>query len=469
MTTSIIETLSTLDLFVFFLVLFITIGVIYGGHRKRKAETPNNQRKSSLEVLLDGRRLTLPLFIATLVSTWYGGIFGVTQMAYEYGIYNFITQGVFWYVSYLILAFFMAHKLRSSSAQTLPELAGQLFGPKSAKVASVFNLLNVLPIAYAMSIGLLIDTIFGIGIVPATLSGTGVVILYSMLGGFRAIVLSDLVQFFVMVSSVVMVFVLSITTYGGLGFLQANLPEAHFSITGGHSVATLLVWGFIALSTLVDPNFYQRVFAASSAATAKKGIIISTLIWCLFDICTTGGAMYAAATLKGADSAQAYLIYAMELLPHGLRGFFLAGILATILSTLDSYLFIASTTVVYDLLKKKQSLLLSHHISTAVIGLTAAFASFYFSGGIKDVWKTLGSYSAGCLLLPMVIGLLTPIKIKDHQFVAAAVTGAIAITIWRWLPREGLLANIDDLYLGISSTGLIILASWYSNRRTSPQ
>ena len=47
MTTSIIETLSTLDLFVFFLVLFITIGVIYGGHRKRKAETPGTNKEGN--------------------------------------------------------------------------------------------------------------------------------------------------------------------------------------------------------------------------------------------------------------------------------------------------------------------------------------------------------------------------------------------------------------------------------------
>ena len=50
-----------------------------------------------------GRKLTLPLFIATLVATWYGGIFGVAQIAFENGIYNFVTQGFFWYISRVLI------------------------------------------------------------------------------------------------------------------------------------------------------------------------------------------------------------------------------------------------------------------------------------------------------------------------------------------------------------------------------
>ena len=456
------DALTLLDYLVFFAVLGLTIAVIAWGHYRRSQST--DSAGSAVEVLLDGRRLTLPLFVATMVATWYGGIFGVTQMAYKYGIYNFVSQGVFWYISYLIIAFFLAHKLRGSSAKTLPEMAGQLFGPKSEKIAAVFNILNVVPIAYATSIGLLIDSIFSIGIVPSTLMGTGVVIVYSMLGGFRAIVLSDMVQFFVMVSSVVMVFALSIRTYGGWEFLQDKLPETHFSLTGGHSVATLMVWGLIALSTLVDPNFYQRIFAAKSIKTARRGILISTVIWCICDICVTGGAMYAAATLKGADSATAYLDYALSILPSGLRGFFLAGILATILSTLDSYLFLASSSFVYDLLKKKDGLLWGHHLCTIAIGLMAAGLSFVFEGNIKEIWKTFGSYSAGCLLLPMLVALFTPYKIKDRQFVMASLSGAVAITVWRWMPRSGFWANIDDLYIGVLCTGFVVLASLLMNR-----
>ena len=91
-----------------------------------------------------GRQLTLPLFVATLVATWYGGIFGVTQIAFEKGIYNFITQGVFWYFTYIIFALFMVTKIRKFHAVTLPEMMGRLFGPKSEKLSAIFNFFNTL-------------------------------------------------------------------------------------------------------------------------------------------------------------------------------------------------------------------------------------------------------------------------------------------------------------------------------------
>jgi SSS family solute:Na+ symporter len=453
MNDSITNFLSPLDYVIFFLVLAVTYATVIFG--RRFLETKDSD--SPLSVLLAGRRLTLPFFIATLVATWYGGIFGVTQIAYEKGIYNFITQGVFWYITYIIFAFFLATKLRNSDSLSLPELAGNLFGRKSRFVVSIFNIFNVIPVAYSLSIGIFIDSIFQLGIAQSTFIGTAVVVIYSLFGGFKAIILSDLVQFFVMVVSVILVVLFSISTFGGSDYLVQNLPETHFDPTGGQSFLTMLVWGIIALSTLVDPNFYQRIFAADSPKTAKKGILIATCIGLVFDICTTAGAMYAAAHLKNIDSSQAYLYYSLTVLPDGFKGFFLAGILATILSTLDSYLFIASTTVIYDIMKKKTKMLVAHHITTVFIGVFSSVLALMFTGGIKDIWKTLGSYSAGCILLPICLALFTKSRLTDIQFVLSSVVSAILITIWRFTEKSGYWQNIDDLYLGLFGSLVMII------------
>jgi SSS family solute:Na+ symporter len=252
---------------------------------------------------------------------------------------------------------------------------------------------------------------------------------------------------------VLLILVLSYTNFGGLSFLQENLPANHFSPTGGYPISTTLVWGFIALSTLVDPNFYQRCFAAKSPGVAKKGILISTFIWFCFDICTTFGAMYARAVIPEAESQNAYLTYALQILPPGVRGFVLAGILATILSTLDSYLFLAGTTVSYDLVPKKhRGKPILHHIGVASVGIIAVIMALVFDGNIKTVWKTLGSYSAACLLLPVLYGYAFPGKIKDKQFVFACLFGVIGTTYWRNATHTGFWANIDELYAGILCT-----------------
>jgi len=459
MNSQIISQITTLDWIVFFLVLLSTFAAIIYGQFKKSKTSDSDEEDGLLDILLMGRKLTLPLFIATLVATWYGGIFGVTQIAYDYGVYNFLTQGVFWYFTYIFFAFFMVNRISKYQAVTLPDLMGKMFGPRAEKVSAIFNFFNVVPIAYAISLGLFLQALFGGNLTVMVFLGTLIVMAYSLTGGLRAVVFSDIVQFFVMCAGVVLVLFFAMGKYGGIGFLKANLPQAHFSPLGGNSIATTLVWGFIALSTLVDPNFYQRCFAAKSPKVAKKGILISTFVWFLFDICTTGGALYARAVMPGLPSDKAYLIFSTSILPSGLRGFVLAGFLATILSTLDSYLFIAGTTLSYDILPKKfRTKKMAHYCAVIFSGLLAAVLSTAFSGDIKAVWKTLGSYSASCLLFPVILGHLFPGKISDKQFVFTCSIGVVFTTIWRFLPEEGIVAAIDDLYIGIIATfcGLIL-------------
>ena len=159
-----------------------------------------------------------------------------------------------------------------------------MFGPKSRKVAAIFNFFNVVPIAYIISLGLFIKTFTGWSLEASMVSGLAVVLSYSLWGGLRSVVISDMVQFFVMVTSVFLVILFSYSQFGGLSFLKEQLSPKYFTITSDENYWQLFAWGFIALSTLVDPNFYQRCFAAKKPQVAKKGILISTLVLSLIHI-----------------------------------------------------------------------------------------------------------------------------------------------------------------------------------------
>ncbi|MCY4644955.1 MAG: sodium:solute symporter family protein [Bacteriovoracales bacterium] len=454
--------LTDLDWIVFSGILLLTLLSIAYGHLVKKPRPSGDGEEGFLELLLMGRRLTLPMFVATLVATWYGGIFGVTAIAFEQGLYNFITQGVFWYLTYILFALWLVDKVRARKAATLADLVGEMFGPSSRKLAALFNFLNVVPVTYAIALGIFLQMIFHhLSFPKAMILGTGFVAAYSMYGGLRSVVYSDLIQFFVMCSAVFLVALLSVSTFGGLDYLRSHLPPLHFSFTGGESLGSVLAWGLIALSTLVDPNFYQRSLAASSSRVAKRGIFISTLIWLLFDLSTTFGAMYAKASIPNAQPDRAYLIYALQILPDGLRGFFLAGLLATILSTMDSYFFIAGSSLTYDLVPKRwrrPSLYPVGIVGTAVL---ACGLGLLFDGHIKNVWKTLGSYSASCLLLPVVVGHLFPGRLSDRAFFLSCTLGILGTTWWRLFPLEGPWQNLDELYVGSLFTLFGIAASFF--------
>lgn len=261
-----------------------------------------------------------------------------------------------------------------------------------------------------------------------TTIGVVLVTLWSLWGGFRAVVFSDIVQFFFMILAVVLVVIFSWIHMGSPIELFQKLPLTHLDWTGGESIGILCVWGFIALSTLVDPNFYQRVLAADSEKTAKRGIIISTFIWFIFDCCTTLGALYARVALPQANPQDAYLQYSIQLVPNGIRGLILAGVLAIILSTLDSYLFNAATCVSYDFFKLKERFKIwHHHVALIFVSTISILFSLYFEGNVIEVWKTLGSFSAACLLFPILVAQWRPGIISERNFCWAYHLAVLAL------------------------------------------
>jgi SSS family solute:Na+ symporter len=454
-----IDFLGTNDWIVFFGVLFLTLlSVLWGQQLKKKLSS--SDQLSTVELLLMGRKLTLPFFVATLVATWYGGIFGVTALTFEKGIYNLLTQGIFWYGSYLIFAFFLIKKIRSQDIMTIPELSGKLFGKKAEKLTAALNFLNLLPLAYTISLGIFLKSLFGGSLFFNTVIGVSLVTAWSLWGGFRAVVFSDIVQFFFMLLSVILVVIFSWGQLCSPFELITKLPPTHLDWTGGESIMTLMVWGFIALSTLVDPNFYQRVLAADSEKTAKRGILLSTLVWFLFDCCTTLGALYARAYLPEANSQDAYLLFSIQLVPEGVRGLILAGILAIILSTLDSYLFNAATCLSYDLFSvKKKFRLWHHHVALVIVSIFSVFFGLQFKGNVVDVWKTLGSFSAACLLFPLLIAQWKPGVISEKNFTLAVTTGCLGIVSWKFFNKFYSLPSVDEFYIGLLLTTVPLFPS----------
>ena len=454
-----LQYITPVDWIVFFLVLAATLAsVLYG--QSLKSKLSETEKNSPVELLLMGRKLTLPIFVATLVATWYGGIFGVTALTFEKGIYNFLTQGVFWYLSYLIFAFFLVKKIRQQNAMTIAGLAGNLFGPKAEKLTASLNFLNLLPLAYTISLGLFLQALFGGSLFLNTAIGVALVTAWSLWGGFRAVVFSDLVQFFFMICGVVLVVVFAWAKMGSPLTLIDKLPATHFEWTGGETIGATLVWGFIALSTLVDPNFYQRCLAAETDKVAKRGILISTVIWFLFDCCTTLGALYARAALPDANPQNAYLQFSMQLVPAGVRGLILAGILATILSTLDSYLFNAATCLSYDFIKLKERFKIwHHHIALIFVAVLSIFLGVLFEGNVVEVWKTLGSFSAACLLFPILVAQWRPGVITERNFCWAVSLGCFGIVSWRFVDYLYPIVSVDEFYIGLLLTTIPLLPS----------
>ena len=362
------------------------------------------------DYFLAGRRLTLPIFVATLVSTWYGGTLGVVELSFNYGIVNWLTQGFFWYLSYLFFAFFLAKKIRKSNLYTVPDQLDRFYGKKTRFLGAIFNFLMVTPAPYILSLGVIFGLMFGWPIWVGVLLGALVTLFYTFRGGFMGVVVTDIIQFVLMFVGIGLIIPFAIMKFGGLAFLQANLPEAHVHLTGEWTTQMILVWGFIAFWTLVDPGFYQRCYAAKDSSIPKKGILISILFWLVFDIFTTTIGMYARAAMPELDPMTALPVFASTVLPTVFVGLFFTGLIASIMSTIDSFTLLGAMNLSHDIYHKtfRPEMTEERVIKATKIGVvvTIVFSLIIalFADSIIGIWYSIGTVGISALLVPILAG-----------------------------------------------------------------
>ncbi len=419
------SSLSFYDFLVFVCVfIFTLLAVAYGRRRLHQSRTTEDK----VELLLMGRKITLPLFIASLVASWYGEISGATAFTFENGMFSFLTQSLVWYVAYLIFALVLINKIPKNNASTFPELVGNHLGPRAHRVTAVLTILSMLPIASVLSIGIFLHFLTGWSVFASSAIGLFCIFSYSMSGGLRSVIFADVIQFIAMVTAVILVAIFSMIHFGSPSLLPSLLPANHMNLMGGKPFSEVFIWSFIAMSTLVDPLFYQRALAAQDDAQAKKGILGATVIWFIFDCAAITGALYARAYMPNLNSNESYLRFAMEVLPTGLKGFLLAGVFSAIVSSLDSHLFSASSMFSFDLLKKEKFDKRRLQFSMLGVGVLALFITPFFDN-IANVWKVMGSLSSSCLLFPWLLMMVFPKYKSESRFLSSVGLGILMMML----------------------------------------
>ncbi len=458
---------------------YFVLILIVGFFAKRKIHNLN-------DYFLAGRRLTLPIFVATLVSTWYGGLLGVGELSYNYGAVNWLTQGFFWYIIYLFFALFLANQIRKSNLTTIPDQLERFYNDKKTRfLGAIFNFLMVTPASYLLSIGFIFTLLFDWPLWIGILFGTLIMIFYTLRSGFVGVVYTDFIQFVLMMVGVALIIPFSIQTYGGWDFLTTNLPSLHLNITGGWTTQMILVWGFLAFWTLVDPGFYQRCYAAKDETIPRKGILISIGFWLLFDICTTFTGLYARAAAEAgllsiSSPTTAYLDIAVSVLPIGILGIFLTGLIATVMSTIDSFTFLGAMNISHDIYKHvlkpeatdKQVMNMTK-IGVVITALFAGILALYFDS-VVAMWYTIGTIGISALIVPVLGGFFYPGKKSSTAALTSIIVGAavslswmiygyVNLDVWGW-PQYPL--SIEPLYPGmLLSFAVYVLISVVANSK----
>lgn len=450
----------------------------------------NASKNSSDEnFLYASRKLTLPAFVMTLVATWYGLILGVGEMIYFYGLATWIVNGFLWYGIYYLYGKFLAPKIQENNTSTIAGLFGKNFGKTSGIIAGIITSIMASPAAYILSLVAVIEfflqsenitKIFDINahlfliILVSVFSG-----LYIFFQGFKAIIRTDILQFFLIFFGFISLLIFSIFEFGGINFLleNKNIPEAsHLSLPGSMGWQMMFVWGLLAMWTFVDPNFYQRCFSAGSKKIAQKGIYIAIGFWFLFDALTLATGMYALGAFPLADPKMGYLVLADFVLPIGFKGIFFAALLAIIMSTIDSFLFVSSTIFAKDFFSKifpKKSLKTLTKWGILCSVLLSIFLASMFESIILIIYS-VGTIGVALLLPPLVMVFFAKTKISEDQLLFSLGLSFLVLLIWflhGWTHLDAYnfpqyFMGIEPMYPGILlNSGLIFFFSLWEKTR----
>lgn len=358
------------------------------------------------------------------------------------------------FLNYLIVA----PRLRTytevaNDSITLPDFFENRFNDKSHMLRIVSSIVIVVFFTLYTSSGIvaggkLFESSFGLNYEAGLYVTAGVVVAYTLFGGFLAVSLTDFVQGCIMFIALVLVPAVAINEVGGISEVQASVNSINpellniFSGVSLISIISAMAWG---LGYFGQPHIIVRFMAIRSVKdmpTARR-IGMSWMIVAIIGAMATGfaGIAYVAKTgIKLDDAETIFILLSQILFSPLIAGFLLAAILAAIMSTISSQLLVTSSSLTEDFYKTflhkeatdKQQVLVGR-ISVFLVALVAIYLAYDRDSTIltlvSNAWAGFGAAFG-----PVVIGSLYWKKMTRNGALAGMITGAATVLFWIYLP-----------------------------------
>ena len=475
---------------VVYLLGMLWIGVVY-----------SKKNESVDDFYLGGRKLgpfvTAMSAEASDMSSWL--LMGLPGVAYLTGLaeasWTAIGLAIGTYLNWLIVARRIRRYSHRLDAITVPQFFSKRWGDDRnllSAIAAVVIIVFFIPyLASGFSAcGKLFGSLFGVNYVAAMLISAAVIVIYTVMGGFLAASFTDLVQSIIMTVALVVVLGFGVTQAGGMDAVLDNaksmagylsLANIYDPATGGSNpyslltICSLLAWG---LGYFGMPHILLRFMAIEeekklklSRRVATSWVVISMAVAVFIGV--VGNAMTRAGALESlADSETIIVRIATLISQYGvfaalLAGIILAGILAATMSTADSQLLAASSSVSQNLGAEFLGLNLSGKKGVTVARTTmviiSLIAAFLARAPDSSVFRVVSFAWAGfgAAFGPTVLFALFWKRSNKYGALAGMVVGGIMVFVWKYLiaPMGGAWAIYELLPAFLCASVAIVVVS----------
>ncbi|MDX1462297.1 MAG: sodium/proline symporter [Marinirhabdus sp.] len=367
--------------------------------------------------------------------------------------------------------FFMAKKFKRRTDRyhsiTVPDYLESHFNTKTHRLRIIAaSVLSIFVIIYVSSqldaTGIAFESLMDIDYYWGILIGFVIVLVYIFIGGFVAVVWSDLFQGLLMFAGLVLlpIVVFFSMDYSG-GFLDGlqTIDPALVNIWGGNediwmNVFTILGFSMIGLGFLGSPQVYVRFMSVKSEAEIDKGKWVAIFFTLLTDAAAVTIGILARLlftengqdpeTVFGVGAADVLNVMTEEFLPLILVAIFVAIVLSAIMSTIDSLLVIASSAIVRDFyqkifrpeLKDTELTRISRWVTLAmaIIALVIAVVMAMVSPDRQVFWVIIFGWSGiAAAFCPVIILSLFWKGYTENGAIASMVTGFLCVPLFKFV------------------------------------
>lgn len=470
--------MSTLD---YIVILVFTIGVLVAG--MSFAKSGKNMKTffaggGAVPWWINGLSLFMSFFSAGTFVAW-------GSLAYMHGVVSISIQWTMC-LSGFVIAAFIAARWRKTGVLTGAQFIGARLGSGVQKVYTyLFMAISVFTSgAFLYPVAKIVEGATGFPFEYVVIFLALVIVLYTATGGLWAVIVTDVLQFVILATAVLIIVPLAFDKVGGLsGFLEST-PEDFFALTTDE-ITPLFYIGFGIYNLCYIAGNWAYAQRYTSVKTPKDARKVALLFGCLYTISPVIWMLppmiyriyNPSLDLAAGEANHAYMYMSKAVLPAGLLGLMVGAMVFATASSVNTTINIVSgvfTNDIYKNLKKKagdRELILVARISTAAFGVFAMVIALSVDrmGGILSVIWAVGAVTGGAMFIPMLWVLFS----KRHTGTSVLTTTLICLAVNSFFKWSGVyvLTQAQSQALGVllPLTLMAVYEIYASSQKTVPQ
>lgn len=432
------------------------------------------------EFAVSKRNFSNSFMVATIFATWVGGddLIGVAELASIFGIVTLLLT-CFQFFSLAGHTKFIAPRILKEFGDALSasEIIGRLYGRAGRMISGVslmlysFGYISI----QVSSMGYIFHWLCGLEFFHGTIIGATVIALYSSFGGVRSVVLTDFLQFAVLIVAIPVIASTALSSIGGFQEMLLKVPHnlLSFDLPREKMIEVILL-SFVMAIPVFNPLLVQRTLMSRDMKQVRRSMMVSAFLYLPFYTMIIIIAFSSLVLNPALAPNQTFMYVVSNCLGNFERGIAIIGILAVVMSTADSHINMSAVAAANDVigelfdgrLSDKTKLLLMRIISM-LLTFTAVLVASKFEKFLDFMvyyylfWTPIASgplmYIMGC-------------KLEKRNFFICVMIGYAATAVYRsFVPEYCLCASYLVGLICTIIPGLLIHAIFEDSTNCVPQ